>query len=151
MEPSLSSTSGYGCGDSATTPTAKLVLGEAKTFGVFEAKDLKRTQQLAESFPEALLVLTTLREGLEEDEQETIRKLLASRRGPKPGRLIILTANELCEASSSIGPPYVWGDKGERFKQIAERFERGRFELEDLSRATLELYVGLDPDPDGAT
>lgn len=127
----------------------KLVLGETKTFGAFEAKDLKRTQQLVEAFPEALMVLATLRKELEEDEQEAIRKLLASRRGPRPGRLIILTANELCESNSSVGPPYIWRDKGERFKKVAERFEHGRFELEDLSLATLELYAGLDPDPDG--
>jgi hypothetical protein len=125
----------------------KLVLGEAKTFGAFEAKDLMRTQQLAEAFPEALMVLTTLRKGLGEDEQEAVRKLLASPRGPNPGALIILTANELCDSDSSIGPPYVWRGKGKSFEDVAERFEHGRFELEDLSLATLELYAGLDPDP----
>jgi hypothetical protein len=124
----------------------KLVLGEAKTFGAFEANDLKRIQHLAEAFPEALIVLATLRDDFEEEEQEAIRKLLASRRGLMPGRLIILTANELCDPNSSIGPPYVWRDKGKRFKTVAERFERGRFELEDLSLATLELYARSSSD-----
>ncbi|PRE99776.1 hypothetical protein C6Q15_29440 [Burkholderia multivorans] len=41
-----------------------LLFGECKTYGKFEAKDIDRMRMLAETFPGAILVFSTLREAL---------------------------------------------------------------------------------------
>ncbi|MEX2447242.1 MAG: hypothetical protein WD404_00680 [Solirubrobacterales bacterium] len=123
------------------TEVPKLVLGECKSFGRFEPRDLERITELAREFPECIAVLATLRKGLEMDEEKAIEKLMNRVDGGLSGRLIILTANELCNSDSIAGPPYSWRGKGGRFDSVAEQFERGRFDLADLSRATLQLYT----------
>jgi hypothetical protein len=125
------------------TGVPKLVLGECKSFGRFEPRDLERITELAREFPECIIVLATLREGLEEVEEKAIEKLVEQAEGGLSRRLIVLTANELCGSDSIVGPPYSWRGKGGRFDSVADQFDRGRFELADLSRATLKLYADV--------
>lgn len=134
----------FGVGDEPN-----LVLGECKTFNAFESRDFRRARRLATTFPQATFAFATLRHTISDGEQTELRKLYATgRRGgyyPMDGRIVVLTAHELCDPDSHVlGPPYIWKGKGGRFDEVAERYSR-QDDIAALSRATLELHAGLTP------
>lgn len=124
-----------------TESQPQLLLGECKSFGKFEATDFERARALATAFPGCILVFATLKSELDETEREAVVAISADI-APPAGRVIVLTANELCSSDDLMaGPLYLWEQKGGRFAEIAERYERGRVDLSTLAEATSELYV----------
>lgn len=115
-----------------------LLFGECKTYGLFEAKDFKRMQYLAESFPGAVLVFSTLRESLTKREIVSLTRLTrAGRKYWKNDRpinpVLILTGKELLTTQR---PPYCWDNSfHERFSHIRD--------LIALSNATQQIYLNL--------
>jgi hypothetical protein len=123
-----------------------LLLGECKSFDQFATKDVERAKRLAERFPGATLVFTTLRQELEAGEKKRLATLArAGRRYFKADKwrapVLVLTSHELM---SDMGPPYCWRDAGGRFAQFAQRF-RGYGGLNELCDATQQLHLGMEP------
>ncbi|WP_157654886.1 hypothetical protein [Burkholderia ubonensis] len=117
-----------------------LLFGECKTYGQFEAKDIDRMRVLAETFPGAVLVFSTLRETLTAKEIASIGKLAKfGRKHWKAERsinpVLILTGTELLDWNR---PPYCWTEA-----------QRARFPhingLLALCDATQQLYLNLPP------
>jgi hypothetical protein len=117
-----------------------VLFGECKTYGLFKEKDFQRMQSLANHFPGAILVFSTLRASLTEEEVSSL-KLLA-KRGRKYWKLerplnplLILTGAEVLGWES---PPQCWDEE-----------RRARFphlhSLLDLCNATQQIYLGLKP------
>lgn len=117
-----------------------LLFGECKTYGQFEAKDVARMRELAETFPGAILVFSTLRETLTAKEISSIGKLATfGRRHWKAERsinpVLVLTGTELL---SWQRPPYCWPEtERERFAHV-----HGFLALCD---ATQQRYLNLPP------
>ena len=126
------------------TVAPELVLGEAKTFNRFERKDFDRAQRLLDRFPDAYVAFATLNDELDRAERAGLRRLLGKRRRgdgqPFRGRLIVLTATELCD-TGYVAPTYMWERLGGRHAEIAGRHPDASQALEALSDATLELYA----------
>ncbi|WP_429336479.1 hypothetical protein [Paraburkholderia sp. 35.1] len=117
-----------------------LLFGECKTYGQFEAKDIDRMRELADTFPGAVLVFSTLREALTAKEIASIGKLAKlGRRHWKAERsinpVLILTGTELLGWNR---PPHCWSEA-----------QRARFPnvhgLLALCDATQQLYLNLPP------
>lgn len=117
-----------------------LLFGECKTYGKFEAKDIDRMRMLAETFPGAILVFSTLREALTAKEIVSIGKLAKfGRKHWKAERsinpVLILTGTELLHWK---GPPYCWTEA------LRARFPNA-YGLLNLCDATQQLYLNLPP------
>jgi len=115
-----------------------LLFGECKTYGLFEVKDFKRMQYLANSFPGAILVFSTLRESLTKREITALTRLTkAGRKYWKSERpinpVLILTGNELLTAKR---PPYCWEES------MRKRFSH-MHDLLSLCDATQQIYLRL--------
>ncbi|MBJ9675436.1 hypothetical protein [Burkholderia gladioli] len=117
-----------------------ILFGECKTYGQFEAKDIERMRELAETFPGAVLVFSTLREALTAKEIASIGKLAKfGRKHWKAERsinpVLILTGTELLDWKR---PPECWSEE-----------QRARFPRADgllaLCDATQQLYLNLPP------
>jgi hypothetical protein len=119
------------------------LFGECKTYGAFQAKDIARMQHLADNFPGAVLVFSTLREGLTPKEVVALRRVAA--RGRKYWKaerpvnpVLVLTGTELLGWGR---PPLCWK------KEDQDRF-RDVYGLLSLCDATQQLYLGLPPTHD---
>ncbi|MDB5992823.1 MAG: hypothetical protein JWQ10_4226 [Herbaspirillum sp.] len=115
-----------------------LLFGECKTYGLFEVKDFKRMQYLANSFPGAVLVFSTLRESLTKREISALTRLTkAGRKYWKSERpinpVLILTSNELLTTKR---PPYCWDES------LQKRFSHVH-DLLSLCDATQKIYLRL--------
>jgi hypothetical protein len=118
-----------------------LLFGEAKTFNRFEAADFARAKALLRRFPEAHMVFATLRDSLEDQERRRLVRLVCEgARAENRGRVIVLTATELCDYAA-ISVPFSWKQLSGRHAEVAERYGRAQFDLQALSDATLELYA----------
>lgn len=124
-----------------------LILGECKTFGRFEAKDVRRMRDLGKAFPGAVLAFCTLRKGLEAEEKKRIGTL--ARTGRRHLRadlwrnpILVLTGIELF--GDSLGPPHCWKAHGGDFAKFAETY-RGFGGLTELCDATQQLHLGIEP------
>ncbi|HEV7942813.1 MAG TPA: hypothetical protein VGP17_08450 [Solirubrobacteraceae bacterium] len=118
-----------------------LVFGEAKTFNSFEHVDFVRAEALLRRFPEAHMVFATLRPSLTRTEQQALTALAG--KGPRNanrGRVIVLTAIELCDRAG-FSVPFTWNNLPGQPAEVAERYPRSQFDLDALSDATLELYA----------
>jgi hypothetical protein len=116
-----------------------LLFGECKTYGVFQEKDFERMHYLAETFPGAVLVFSTLRKELTPREIAGIKRIAkAGRKYWKSERpinpVLILTGTELLSWS---GPPHCWEDSLQ--KKFSSRVHR----LLDICDATQQIYLGL--------
>ncbi len=118
----------------------ELVLGEAKTFNRFLAQDFERAEHLLERFQEAHVVFATLNESLDESERKGITRL-AKRRANHSyrGRLILLTAIELCE-QTALSATQAWKKRGGSFAHATEAYPDANHSLSVLSDATLDLH-----------
>ncbi len=119
-----------------------LVFGEAKTFNRFESSDFARAETVLRQFPQAHMVFATLRDSLTRQERRALTAL--ARRGGREanrGRMIFLTATELCDRTG-FAVPFSWKDLSGPHADLADRYSRAQFDLGALSDATLELYAG---------
>ena len=124
-----------------------LILGECKTFGCFETKDVRRMRDLGKAFPGAVLAFCTLRKTLEPEEKKRIGAL--ARAGRKYLRadlwrnpILVLTGIELF--GELFGPPHCWKAQGGAFAKFAETY-RGFGGLTELCDATQQLHLGIEP------
>ena len=113
-----------------------ILFGECKTYGVFEERDFDRMRYLAETFPGAVLVFSTLRKELTTKEVVGIKRIArAGRKYWKPERsinpVLILTGTELL---AWAGPPHCWD------LSFQERFSRVHGLL-DICDATQQIYL----------
>ena len=105
----------------------ELLLGECKTYGKFEDKDFKRMRYLSKTFPNPVLVFSTLRESLENEERKKIARLAST------VPVMVLTARELCPYSGVDDPK---GSQDNRSLDYGSS-------LADICRITQISYVGL--------
>jgi len=128
----------------ADTPSTTLVLGEAKSTNNFTAQDFERAHELRKHFPDATLVMATLKSELTDEEKRGIRQLAR----PSPRRLsevqwhprvLVLTRLELLARE---GARHCWNGTPHQSRQ-------GQFvgipEIETWSDTTLQLHTGLGP------
>lgn len=116
-------------------PWPRLLLGECKTQGTFEDKDLQNMDALARFFPGACLVFATLKASLDADECWALRRL--AKRRPDCS-VLILTERELLHWS---GVPSCWHKSGGRHETAYRRLAGTPYSLEDLAKATRYLYL----------
>jgi hypothetical protein len=122
------------------------VFGECKTFNKFRQRDIDRMQLIAESFPDAVLVVATLADDFADEEKALLLPFVNACRAygklnrPSHG-VLLLTGTELF---STFGPPSCWQDKPGKGKQWAEG-RRPFSSLLELCDATQTLYLGLEP------
>jgi hypothetical protein len=114
-----------------------VLFGECKTYGHFSEGDFRRMRYLAEHFPGAVLVFSTLRKALTPYETGQITRIAkAGRKHWRADRplnpVLILTGTELVDWQ---GPPYCWGDMEKKFDHA-----RGLLRVCD---ATQQIYLEL--------
>jgi len=122
------------------------VFGECRTFNKFKQRDIDRMQLIADSFPDAVLVVATLADGFSDEEKALLLPFVKACRAygkldrPRHG-VLLLTGTELF---STFGPPLCWKDKPGKGKEWADgsRFFSSLLELCD---ATQMLYLDLEP------
>lgn len=128
----------------------QIVFGEAKSFGkdAFKAEDIERMKLLADRYPGATLVFSTLKEAAElsKDEIQRIRRLAewgreydnAQRQSRAP--VIVLTGTE-------IFTPYhleeVWKGKGGKHAELIEPAYMRVDNLRTLADITQQLYLDM--------
>lgn len=120
--------------------TSGILFGECKSYGLFKAKDLQRMRYLAETFPGAVLVFSTLRESLTTEEVAALtrlakfgRKYWKAERPVNP--VMILTAAELLTWER---PPLCWNE------ELQNRFQNAHSLMEHCN-ASQQIYLGLPP------
>ncbi|PJM67515.1 hypothetical protein [Achromobacter ruhlandii] len=120
--------------------TAGILFGECKSYGLFKTKDFQRMRYLAETFPGAILVFSTLRESLTQDEIAALtrlakfgRKYWKAERPVNP--VLILTGTELLTWKR---PPLCWNE------ELRKRF-RNVHSLMEHCNASQQIYLGLPP------
>lgn len=124
----------------------ELLFSECKTYNKFEKKDVERMQELANEFPGAALVFSTLRSELTTTEKRMLKPLVnKGRRYWKAEKtynpVIILTGNELF---SSHGIPHCWENKDGKAGEIAKSNFYPR-NMSDIADATQQIYLDMRP------
>ena len=120
--------------------TAGILFGECKSYGLFKPKDFQRMRYLAETFPGAILVFSTLRESFTKGEIAALtrlakfgRKYWKAERPVNP--VLILTGAELLTWER---PPRCWSE------ELQKRF-RNVHSLMEHCNASQQIYLGLPP------
>ena len=121
-----------------------IVHAECKSFNYFEKRAVDRMKDLAEAFPNAVLVFSKLSESLNKHEIMRIGALARAERkkrmrGVAYSPVVILTGIELF---SSRGFRDCWKGRGGLYDQFHERYF-DYSELPKLADATQQLYLGL--------
>lgn len=124
----------------------ELVFAECKTYNKFCKKDIDRMKVLADEFPGAALILSTMRKKLSSSEKRMIKPLVNSGRRrwkseQKHNPVIVLTGTELFSKS---GIPSCWKNKDGKAGEI----EQGNFyprDLIDIADATQQIYLDMKP------
>lgn len=120
--------------------TAGILFGECKSYGLFKSKDFQRMRYLAEMFPGAILVFSTLRESLTKAEIAALTRLAKfGRKYWKADRpvnpVLILTGTELLTWKR---PPRCWtDDQQKKFRDVQT--------ILDHCNASQQIYLGLPP------
>jgi hypothetical protein len=114
------------------------LFGECKTYDVFKQKDFRRMESLANQFPGAVLVFSTLRKSLTKHEVTGITRIAnKGRKHWKHDRpinpVMILTGTELLDRQH---PPYCWEEA------LRRKFDH-LHGIIGLCDATQQLYLGL--------
>jgi hypothetical protein len=122
-----------------------LIFAECKTYNEFEKKDVDRMSLLADQFPSAIIVFSTLRKSLTPKEERMLRTVAnKGRRYFKAERpfnpVMVLTGTELF---ADWRPPKCWQDAGMAVPPSYNRLARS--ELLRLCDATQQLYLGMEP------
>ena len=115
-----------------------IMFGECKTYGRFAKKDFDRMRHLAQNFPGAVLVFSTLRKSLTPKEISAIARIAkAGRKYWKADHptnpVLILTGTELLNWE---GPPYCWNEA------LRKKFDRSQGLIE-FCNATQQIYLNL--------
>ena len=125
-----------------------IVFGEAKSFGkdAFKQDDIHNMQSLAEIFPGAILVFTTMRDEISEEEQKMIKELAEWGREYNKEKkqtrapVIILTGTELFTRYSL---DKTWKEKGGKYEQLSKRVMIRIDNLRLLADYTQQLYLDM--------
>lgn len=120
--------------------TAGILFGECKSYGPFRPKDFQRMRYLAETFPGAVLVFSTLRESLSKEEIAALKRLaIFGRKHWKAERpvnpVLILTGAELLTWKRA---PHCWSE------ELQKRFQNVHSLMEHCN-ASQQIYLGLPP------
>jgi hypothetical protein len=117
-----------------------VAFAECKTYNKFTNKDFDRMRTIARNFPGAVLIFTTLRKTLEDDERSEMaavadegRRYWKSDTPINP--VLVLTGTELMTIG---GMPNCW----DKATQELVRHSPG---LINLCNATQQIYLGLSP------
>jgi len=118
--------------------TAGILFGECKTYGQFKPKDFQRMRYLAETFPGAILVFSTLRASLTKEEIAALTRLAKfGRKYWKADRpknpVLILTGAELLTWEQ---PPHCWNE------ELQRRFQNVDSLMEHCN-ASQQIYLSL--------
>lgn len=118
-----------------------LLLGECKTFGVFEQADVKKMYELGRAFPGAVLVFAKLADSFAPSEKSLLRKLAERcRKGANRNPVLLLTSREL---SGDFGPPHCWETGSHDEKVAAKAVKPWQFDLVRVCEASVALRLGL--------
>ena len=125
----------------------ELIFAECKTYNHFEKEDTERMVFLADQFPGAILVFSTLQKALTEKEKRLLRPVVnRGRRYWKYERpfnpVLILTGIELF--SRWKPPPQCWEDVVGKHATFAKDYMVRR-DLLQLCDATQQLYLDMEP------
>lgn len=127
----------------------QLVLGECKTFDMFEAKDIVRMKRLAAAFPGAVLVFATFNDRLKSAEAKRLAELAVWGRRGWRNPVMVLTAREL---TSDFGPPFCWAHSGiageKKLYEAVTKAPVPHTSLRRLADATQQLHLNMPPDED---
>jgi hypothetical protein len=126
----------------------QLIIGEAKSLGQGElitAGDLAKLKSVAAKLPDAVVVISVLRDYFTSAEKQLLEKFVTwSRRvnvhGEPTNPVLLLTAHEL---TMDFVLSETWKDLGGAHARFAD-FEHTRTLL-DLADATQQIYLGLPP------
>lgn len=125
----------------ASSPT--FVIGEGKSFNLFENRDFERARQAAALFPGAVLCFATFREQLTPGEKRRMRALASVARksratGQKTNPVLVLTGKELFGQFRLRGLYDAYGTKKQYARGI---FARG--DMQELCDFTQQLYLDM--------
>jgi len=115
----------------------QLILGECKTFGHFEEKDVRRMRIFAKEFPGAYLVFANLSDGLTPEDVALISPFAVWGRKKWRNPVIVLTAREL---ANDWNPPICW--KRAEEARVAKECQPLKT-LTALADATQQIRLGL--------
>ena len=123
-----------------------LVMGECKTFDLFKNKDIERMTALADAFPGAMIVFSTLRKTLEEEEKRLITSLADKGRSTIKddqwrNPVMVLMGVELL---NRMGPPHCWTDAGEPYAKFERQYWQYR-KPQDLCELLQRMHLGMEP------
>lgn len=118
--------------------TEGILFGECKSYGPFKPKDFQRMRYLAEMFPGAVLVFSTLRPSLNKEEIAALKRLAKfGRKYWKAERplnpVLVLTGAELLTWQP---PPLCWD------AELQKRFHNVHSLMEHCN-ASQQIYLGL--------
>jgi len=121
-----------------------LVLGECKTFGVFEKRDFRRARNLARLFPGATLCFATLRQSLKAAEKKAIAAIArAGRQSLKTGQqtnpVLVLTGTELFGQFKHPGFVEAYGSRSEYARSVFYRRD-----LQEVCDFTQHIHLGME-------
>lgn len=122
------------------------VLGEAKSDGRFEAKDIARLRKLRKLFPDALLVVATLRHSLSVTERNAIARLAQPRHardGYATGApVMVLTATRTPRRPQR---PRVLGGRGRTCRGGENKMVSYSTQVRELADITAQIHLHLPP------
>ena len=126
-----------------------LLLGEAKTNGRFEPKDFRRLRRLQRRFPEAILVVATLRSKLSAPERKALKEIAQ----PNVKRLsqVIWTPSVMvltdAELLSGRDAPDCWTRLGGTAEEIAAKSATisNNPEVRRIADLSAQIHLGLPP------
>jgi hypothetical protein len=124
----------------------QLVIGEAKSLGSGElitARDLAKLKSVATKLPDAVVVISVLRDHFTRNEKQLLRKLVkwgrrANAHGEPTNPVLLLTAHELMFDHHLSA---TWKDLGGSHARFSD-YHHTRT-LTDLADATQQIYLGL--------
>ena len=129
-------------------PAPSTFVGECKSFGsnTFKEKDVKRLKTIGDLFPEAFLVVSTLKKNFDAGEVKQLRKLAnwCWSRSPdshNSAPLIALTGNELFEGIGLYGYRRI---SNERVREIYAQAQASESFI-NLARATQQAHLRIEP------
>ena len=123
-----------------------LLFAECKSYGRFEQRDVERMTNLGAEFPGAILVFSTLRKELRDNEKRMLwpaanRGRKYSAQDPNHNPVLVLTGIELFEDG---GPPECWRNAGGKFAEFADS-SRGLRGMLELCDCTQQLHLDMNP------
>ncbi|QSF42992.1 hypothetical protein [Paenibacillus tianjinensis] len=122
-----------------------LLFCECKTHNLFEKNDISRMRELAREFPKAIIVFSTMKPKLNDNEKLLISEMIYElRRERKERRLnsdvLILTGIELY---SEFHPTFAWENLGGAYQEKAKNY-RWVHDIKGLCAATQNIHLDIE-------